>query len=93
MTTVSRDWGRAELNPRERLDSAALGMNAALEWIRYGRELSCSTWCGGFTSAASSQCSQSHPYRRAVRAANVGMRSPRRASVASTCNADPTGKA
>jgi hypothetical protein len=22
MTTVSRDWGRAELNPRERLDSA-----------------------------------------------------------------------
>ena len=33
MTTVSRDWGRAELNPRERLDSVALGMNAALEWI------------------------------------------------------------
>jgi hypothetical protein len=23
MTTVSRDWGRAELNQRERLDSAA----------------------------------------------------------------------
>jgi hypothetical protein len=33
MTTVSRECGRAELNPRERLDSPALWMNAALEYL------------------------------------------------------------
>ena len=33
MTTVSRDWGRAELNPREWLDSAAPRDERCTEWI------------------------------------------------------------
>ena len=85
------EWIWTDLTPGRRTTSR--GRHSPRS-ILYGRGLSCSTWCGGFTSAASSQCSQSHPYRRAVRAANVRMRSPRRVSVAaSTCNADGTGKA
>jgi hypothetical protein len=81
------EWIWTDLTRPENDESWA----ALAEMIRYGRRIELFDMCGGYSPPPAS-AAKSHPLYGG-KSCERRMRSLRRASVASTCNADGTGKA